>query len=156
MVGQLLLGDILVGKEFVEFLHVLLGVESNALSLSPVAAGAAGLLIVALQALGDVVVDDKTHIGLVNAHAKSDSGNNHIHLLHQELVLILGTHFVVQPRMIRQCLDAVELQQLGQVLHLLAGEAIDNAALALVLFHKLHNLLVQFDSLGGLGSYFII
>ena len=156
LVGQLLLGDILVGKELVEFLHILFGVEGNALSLSPITAGTTGLLVVALQALGNVVVDNKAHVGLVYAHAESDSGNNDIPLLHQELVLILGAHLVVQASVVGQSLDAVELQQLGQVLHLLAGEAIDDAALALVLLHKLHNLLVQLDGLGGLGSYLII
>ena len=134
----------------------MLRIESNALSLASITSGTSGFLIIAFEALGNIVVDDKAHVGLVNAHSKGNGGNNHIHLFHQELVLVLGTHLVVQPRMIGQRLDAVELQQLGQVLHLLAREAIDNAALPFVLPHKLHNLLVQVDSFGGLGTNLII
>ena len=149
-------GDILVGEEFVEFLHVLFGVEGDALALAAVAPGTSRLLVVAFQALGDVVVDDKAHIGLVDAHAEGDGGDNHVHLFHQEFVLILGTQFVVQSGVVGEGLDAVELQQLGKVFHLFARQAVYDAALALVLAHKFHNLFVQLDGFGGLGSHLVV
>jgi hypothetical protein len=41
----------------------------------PVAAGAAGLLVVGLDRLGQVEMRDEAHVGLVDAHAEGDGGD---------------------------------------------------------------------------------
>ena len=66
------------------------------MAFAAVASGTAGLLVVAFDALGDVVVDDETHIGLVDAHAEGDGGHDDVHVLHEEFVLVLGADLVVQ------------------------------------------------------------
>ena len=58
------------------------------MSLATIAAGTPRLLIVALQGLGDIVVNHITHIGLVDTHTKGDRGDNHIDPLHQEVILV--------------------------------------------------------------------
>ena len=132
------------------------GVESDALAFAAVAACTASLLIVAFEAFRYVVVNDETHIGLVDAHAESDGGNDDIHFFHQEFVLVLGTHFVVQSRMVGKGFDSVELQQLGQLLHAFAGEAVDDAAFAFVLSDEFHYLTVELDRFRGFGAYLVV
>ena len=57
-----------------------------------VAAGAAGLLVVALDVLGQVQVRDKADVGLVDAHAECDGGAHHEAVLAQEAVLVIAAH----------------------------------------------------------------
>jgi hypothetical protein len=59
----------------VELLRNIRGAEEkNALGREPVTPGAAGFLIVALDVLRQIVVDDETDVGLVDAHAESHGG----------------------------------------------------------------------------------
>ena len=46
-----------------------------------IAAGAARLLIVSLDALGHVVMDDVAHVGLVDTHAKGVGGDHHLNVV---------------------------------------------------------------------------
>ena len=156
LAGHLLFGGVLVGEELVKLLNVLLAVEGDASSFASVAAGTSGFLIVALDAFGDVVVDDKAHVGFVDAHAESDGGHDDIHLLGEEFVLVFGSHFAVQSRVVGQGFDAVDDQQLGQVFHFLACQTIDDAALVGILLDEADNLLVELHSIGGFGSHLII
>ena len=94
-IGQQLAPDLLLGhglalQELLELLDVLVAVEGHALAFTAITACAPGLLIIALEALGDVVVDHEAHIGLVDAHAEGDGSYDHIHILHEELVLVAG------------------------------------------------------------------
>ena len=75
--------------EFLEFLQVLVRVECKTDALAAVASGASRLLIVPLQTLGYVVMDDESHVGLVDAHAEGYGGYNHVDALHKEVVLCL-------------------------------------------------------------------
>ena len=156
LLGLFLLGDILVGEELVEFLHILFAIEGYALTLATVAAGTTGLLIIALETLGYVVVDDKTHVGLVDTHSEGYGGDDDVDILHEELVLVLGAHLRVEASVVRERLDAVDLQQFGEVFDTLASEAVDDTALAAILTYELYYLLVQLHGLGRLGPHFII
>ena len=53
-----------------------------------VAAGAAGLLVVALDALRQVEMRDEAHVGLVDAHAEGDGGDHHDAVLALEARLV--------------------------------------------------------------------
>ena len=90
--SQQLTTDILLGNgfalhELIEFLQVLLGIERDTHALTAVTTGTASLLIVAFQRLGDIIMDDETHIGFVDTHTEGDGGHNDVNLLHQEVVL---------------------------------------------------------------------
>ena len=60
------------------------------MTLAAVAPGPSRLLIIPFERLGNVVMDDEPHVGLVDTHAESDRGDDHVGALHQEIVLILG------------------------------------------------------------------
>ena len=143
--ADFLLGDGLAAHEFLELLDILITIVGDADTFPAVAAGTACLLIVALHALGDVVVDDKTDIRLVDAHAEGYGGDYHVDVLHQELVLVLRADLGIEPGVVRQGLDSVDLEELGHLLNLAAAQTVDNAGLAGMLADETDYVLVGID-----------
>ena len=93
---DLLFGDRLLGGEFFEFVQILGVVEGDAKSFAVVTAGASGLLVVAFETLGHVVVDHEAHVRFVDAHAEGDGGHDDLGFLHQEVILVLDACFGVE------------------------------------------------------------
>src|SRR3712207_8523981 len=83
-------------------------------------------------------MNNKTDIGLIDSHAKSDGRNNDINTFHEEIVLRLRARGTIEPCMIRSGADVVGLQYGRQLLHFLTRQTIDNATLSLVLPDKFH------------------
>ena len=88
-------------------------------------------------------MDHEAHIRLINAHAKGDGSHDHIDVLHQEVILCLGTGRRIQTSMIGRCLDVVSLQDGRQFLHLLPRQTVNDAALPLMLLDELDNVLIN-------------
>ena len=130
--------------ELLQLAYVLVGVVSDAKAFLAVAAGTASLLIVTFYALGDVVVDHEAHVRLVDTHAEGNRSHDDIYLLHQELVLILGPHPGIEPRVIGQGPDAVDAEEGRHFFHLLAAQAIDDARFAGILADETHDILLRF------------
>ena len=152
LLANLLLRHGLPLHELLQLLDVLVAVIGDASAFLPVTARPAGFLVVAFYALGNVVMDDEAHVRLVNAHAEGDGGHNHVHLFHQEQVLVLRPGLGVQAGVVRERLDAVDGQQLGHLLHLLAAEAVDDAGLAGILTEEADDVFLRLH----LVPYFII
>ena len=99
-----------------------------------IAAGAARLLVVGLNALGHVVVDHVAHVGLVDAHAKGVGGNHHLDIVVDKGALALATGVVAHACMVAANANAAGAQSLGKLrgqrVDRLAGRAIHDAALA--------------------------
>ena len=148
-----LFGDVFALVEFLKFMDILIIIESNAIPLASVTTGAARLLVITFKALGDVVMDNEAHIRFVDTHAEGDGGDNHIHFLHQEFVLILFTGLAIESCVIRECLDAVHHQSFGQFLHFFTAEAIHDARLSLVLLDIFDDIL---DDVFGFGTHLVI
>ena len=66
-----------LNRALLKFPLVRLVVEHYGKSLFLVASGASGLLKVGFERVGQVNVDDKPHIGLVDAHSEGVGGHNH-------------------------------------------------------------------------------
>ena len=141
LVGVVALGHRLVLAELFQLENVVVAVEHQAVAFQAVAAAAAGFLVVALDGLGRVVVNHEAHVGLVDAHAEGDGGHNHVALLVQERVLVVDAHLLVEAGVVGAGAHVVHAQQLGNFLHLLAAQAVNDAGLALVLLHVLNQLL---------------
>ena len=92
-----------------------------------VAAGAAGLLVVALDGLRQVDVRDEAHVGLVDAHAERDRRDHHDAVVAEEPRLVRGADRRVEARVVRQRVDALRAQVLGGLLDGLAAERVDDA-----------------------------
>ena len=99
-----------------------------------IAAGAARLLVVGLDALGHVVVNHVAHVGLVDAHAKGVGGNHHLNIVVDKGALALTAGVVAHAGMVAANANAAGAQSLGkfscQRIDGLAGRAIHDAALA--------------------------
>ena len=94
-----------------------------------IAPGAADLLVVALDAFGQIVMQDKAHIRLVDAHAKGNGGDDDLGIVADEGFLVAAALVILQPGVIGADRVAVALQIGGQFIHLLAREAVDDAGL---------------------------
>src|SRR5690606_39029143 len=146
--SYLLFGHGLAGHELFKFFNVLIGVEGQTMPFSPIPARTARFLIVALNALGNVVVDHKTHIGLVDSHTKGYGGHHDVHILHQEHVLVFGTGLGIKARVVGHRTDFVDLKDLCQFLHLFSAETIDDAGLSPMLFYKTDDVRIHILGLG--------
>ena len=99
-----------------------------------IAAGAARLLVVGLDALGHIVVDHVAHVGLVDAHAKGVGGNHHLKIVVNKGTLALAAGVIAHAGMVAANANAAGAQRLGKLacqrIDRLAGRAIHDAALA--------------------------
>ena len=145
LLAYLLLSHRLALHKLLQLLYILVAVVGDADSLLAVPSRASCLLIVALHALRDVVMDDKAYVRFVYSHAEGNGRHNHIHILHQELVLILRPDLRLQSGMVRQSPDSVDLQELGHLLNLAAGQAIDYSGFARILTYVADYILVRID-----------
>ncbi len=68
--------------------HVLQSIGEPGRRRQAVAAGPAGLLVVALDALRQIKVGDEAHVGFVDPHAEGDRGDHHDPVFSQEARLI--------------------------------------------------------------------
>ena len=150
--------DVLFGHRFafhelLQLLEVLACEEGDASTFTSITPGTTRFLIITFEALGYVVMDDETHVGFVDAHAKGNRCHDDIDTLHDEVVLCLGAHLALKTCMVGGGLDVVGLENLGQFLHLLTAQAIDDAALAFVLPDEADDVLIDFL---GLWTHFVI
>ena len=140
---DLLFGDGFALHELFEFLNILVAVKGQAVALAAVTSGASCLLVVSFERLRDVVVDHVTHVGLVDAHAEGDRGDNHLDALHEEVVLIGSARRGIHARMVGLGTDSVGDEQFGELLDLLAAQTVDDPALALVLLDEADDVVVD-------------
>ncbi len=70
---------------------------------------------------------DEAHIGLVDAHAESDGGDDHLALFHQKAVLMALPGFMGHASVIGKRGDAVVVQPLCGLFHFLARQTIHDA-----------------------------
>ncbi len=113
--------------------HVLEAVGQPGGGRIAVAAGAAGLLVVALDRLRQVQVGHEAHVGLVDAHAEGDRGHDHDPVLAQEAGLVRGARGGVHARVVAHRVDALLHQEGRGLLHGGPREAVDDAGVPLVL-----------------------
>ena len=82
------------------------------------------------------MVDDKTHIGFVDAHAEGDGGDDDRRLIVGEVALVRQPRRVIQPGVIGQGAPTIGRQLRCQHVNPLARVAIDDARFALVGLQK--------------------
>ncbi len=111
-------------------MKVAVAVQQQAVGAQPVSPGPADLLVIAFDALGQVVVQHKAHVGLVDPHAKGDGGDDDLHIVADEQLLVVFALLIGQPGVIGAHGKPFALQQAGQVIHLVARKAVNDAGLA--------------------------
>jgi hypothetical protein len=87
----------------------------------------------------------KAHVRLVDTHAEGDGRDHDDAVLLQENILVTRTRLGLHAGVIGQRLDAVLPQEIRQLLGLAPRRAIDDAALARMIFDEIRNLLAAAD-----------
>ena len=117
LTSDLLFGDGLPKHEFLQFLDILVAVEGDAVGRFTVPACPSGLLVISLDALGNIEMDYEPYVRLVYPHSEGYGGDNDVYIFHQEAVLVLRPGLGVQSGMVGEGLDPVDGQQVGHLLH---------------------------------------
>ncbi len=104
--------------------------EQQGLGRQAVAAAAPGLLVVALDALGQVEVHDEAHVALVDAHAEGDGGDHDEDVVAGEGVLDAAALVGGQAGVVGGGRHAGRRELAGHFFGALAAEAVDDAGLA--------------------------
>ena len=119
--------------------HILRRIKQNTLSRLSVTSGTPRLLIIIFNTRGHIVMQDKTHVGFVNAHAKCVGRHNHLRPVVDKILLAFFAGVIVQTRMITRRSNAVFTQHQIYIVHIFSCRTIDNTALALVFFQIIQN-----------------
>ena len=139
--GHLALGLFLLIDEVSQLGDIAVAVQQQAVRRQAVAPGAADLLVIAFDALGQVVMHDKAHVGLVDAHAKGDRGHDDLHIVADEQLLVLLARRHPPARRDRDAPNSPCVARIGgQLVHLLAREAVDDPGLVRETLQKLQRL----------------
>src|ERR1700739_473811 len=94
-------GRIVAVEEEVVGALVGVGVHEESAAGCAIATGAADLLVVAFERAGEAGVDDRTDVGLVDAHAKGDGGDDNFKPAGLECTLHALAGFGVESGVIR-------------------------------------------------------
>ena len=122
---ELLLREI-VGDALLQLHLVARVVEQHSIGTLAVASGTSGFLEVGFDGVGTVVVDDQTHIGLVDAHAKGVGSHYHPPFVVLPLLLVAVLDGGVESGMEVVGTDAGVGEHLGYLLGALAAAHIDD------------------------------
>ena len=95
--------------ELFKFLQVFIGIKGNTLSFASISSGTSCFLIISFQTFRDIIMNNITHIRLVNTHTKSNGSYNHIYFLHQEVVLILRACCRIHSCMVCASINTIRL-----------------------------------------------
>src|ERR1044071_7303490 len=88
-----------VDEEFLD-VFILVAEKDGAARRKAIATGAACFLVIGFKGAGDIPVDDKTHIGLVDSHTEGIGGNGNSARGIHELVLTFGAGGLLHARVI--------------------------------------------------------
>ena len=109
--------------------HVGDAVGHPGIGRQPVAAGAAGLLVIGFEVFRRVEMRDKADIGLVDSHAERDRRDDDDPFLAHEALLVAGAGLGGQAGMVGQGGAPVPGQEFGRLPDRAAGHAIDDAGI---------------------------
>ncbi len=87
-------------------------------------------------------MNDKAHVGFVDAHAERDRRNDDLYIVTDKGFLIFAAVRIFQPGMIGADGIALRREIRGEFIHLLARETINDARLVLVAFQHVDGLLI--------------
>ena len=120
LAGVAAFGFIFVFDKVLDLVRVGIAVEQQAVRRQSIAPGAPDLLIITLDIARQVVVQDKAHVGFVDAHAEGNRGDDDLHVVTDEQFLVLLAHLVFQPGVIGTHRKAAPRQHICQFFHLTA------------------------------------
>ena len=103
-------------------------VEQHAMCRRPVTPGPSGLLQIIFQRAGDVGMNDKAHVGFVDAHAEGVGRGDDAQSTVDESFLGFLFGFRWQSGVVGRCCESFFAQELGEFFGLLARGAVGDGA----------------------------
>ena len=94
-------------------------------------------------------MDDKRHVGFVDAHAECVGRHHNLGAVKPEVLLVFTALVRVQTGMVATCGKAAARQQLTNFIHCFAGGAVHDAALSHALAQQGHEMLALVARLFG-------
>ncbi|MNV33371.1 hypothetical protein D3C71_1247380 [compost metagenome] len=94
-------------QHLLEHHHVLQAVGHPGIRRQTVTATTTGFLVIGLKGFRQIEVRDKTHVGLVDAHAERHGGDHDQAFLIEEAFLVMGPRVVGQAGVVRQRREAL-------------------------------------------------
>ncbi len=135
--------------------HVAAGVEQDALRFQTVAPRSPRFLLKVLDRLGHRNVQDKAHVGAIDTHAEGNGGDDDVTAFGGKFVLGGVAFLGGQAGVIRPGVDAALAQAGGEVVHVAAAHAVDDAGLPRMtvedLQHLLERVVARPDAVGEVG-----
>ena len=107
--------------------HVSNIIEKDTFPRSSVPARSAGLLIIILHAPGQIIVNDETHIRLVDPHAERAGRDDQADTAPDPVFLTFFPFAGRKPPMVEGCRDPVLIELFGERFRSLPCETVDNA-----------------------------
>jgi len=126
--------------EIIYFADICIAIKKCAMRGQTVATCAPDLLIIVLDAFGQIKVNDEAHIGFVDAHAERDGSNDDLHIIADKRLLVFAAIRIIHPRMIRADRIMFGGEIRGEFVHLFARETIDDARLIFIAFKDFDGL----------------
>ena len=114
-------------NEIIDFGNVGITVEQKTVRGQAIASRACDFLIITFDAFRQIKVNDKAHIRFVDAHAERDGGNDDLHVVTDEGLLIFTPLGIFKSRVIRTNRISARSQIRGKFIDLFARETIDDA-----------------------------
>ena len=139
-------------REVLERRHVVAAREELADRRLAVAAGAADLLRVALEALRQVVVVDVAHVGLVDPHAERDRGDDDVRVRVRPPLLHLDAVLGVHARVVGARGQACRREQRGDALRRALQRDVDDRRAGRALAQAVDQRLVALTARTGVVS----
>src|SRR4030095_5156715 len=118
------------------------GIEKHAFRFQAVAPCTAGLLLVVLDGFRHRGMDHSTNVAAINAHSKSDGGNDDIDLLGSEGILSFAAFLGVHTCVIKRSAHPAISKRSGKIFGVLAADAVNDRSLSLVALQYFENLSV--------------
>ena len=126
--------------EILNLLFVRAVVEHHTVGAQSIAASPANLLIIGFNIFGQIIVHHKTYIGLVDAHTKSDGGDNNLNIIADKSLLIAIAHALRKTSVIGFYGVALFFELNVEFLNLFARKAVNNARLLFAGIQKVEGL----------------
>src|SRR5690606_1390956 len=136
----LLLSNGLTLHKLLKLLNILVAIECNTTTFTSIPTGTTCFLIITLKTLGHIIVDNDTHVRLINTHTKGNGSNNHVNLFIQKLILVGCPCCSIHSGMVGQSLYTIHNQKFCKLFNLLPAKAVDYTRLSRILLQHLDNL----------------
>src|SRR5690606_9033802 len=114
----------------------------NTFSFQSISSGTAGLLVIILDGLWNVIMNYKTNVWLIDSHPEGDGGNDHLYILAEELILPLGPQLAVETCVVSNGLDSIRSKYLRKFFCCLPVECVNDPALRLHRLDETHNAFI--------------